>query len=244
MRFHSCAIVFVLLLIRPNSLPQEGSGQSGHFATFKEILKHHHIQLTTPSLVEALRNPDSQVRYLAALTLAEDKVTDAVPEIVDALNSEKEPETKANIALALAQLGNLKGFTTLESMCKDHGVPTYVRVYATKYTLDLDDESCLDAILEVLQLKAGFGTRALALSQLPRFRRVSDNESQRIVTVTSQALADSMPDVRIAASDTLARLAATAAIPALENAITKEHDETVRTRMGADLQGLREKKDQ
>jgi len=209
--------------------------------TFKELLRERHVELTTPSLVEALQNPDPHIRYLAALTLAEDKSIDAVPSILDALKSEKNPEARVNIAFALAQFGEEKGFVALRSICRDRDVPVYLRIYATKYTLDLDDKTCLSAALDVLQSKDGVGVRVLALSQLSRFRHASENDSQRIVSATLKALADPAPEIRIAATDTLSSLQSARAIPALENALAKERDDTVRSHIETTLELLRDK---
>jgi HEAT repeat protein len=229
------------LLTILNVLSQERPpAQSGKFVTFREALRNRHIELTKPSLLEALRNPDAQVRYLAALTLAEDKATDTVPAIIHALESETVPETRTNIAFALAELGEQRGFATLRRMCDKIDVPGFVRLYATKYMLDLGDEHCLGTIFDVLESRTAFGTRTLALSLLPRFKKVSDADSQRIIAATVSALADPMPDVRIAASHTISSLAATIAIPSLEDAIAKETEDTVRSRMQVDLQRLQE----
>lgn len=224
-----------------NTLAQDaGPTRSEKFLTFREALQTRHIELTKPSLVAALHNPDAQIRYLAALMLAEDKATDAVPEIVNALKSEKDPETKTNIALALAQLGEQKGFTTLRSTCDSQDVPDHLRLYAAKYMLDIGNEYCLSTVLNILQSKSSAGVRALALSLLPRFEELSKANSQQIIAATVGVLADPLPDVRIDASQTLLRLAAVTAIPALEDAITKETEDTVRSRMQIDLQRLKE----
>src|SRR6266581_1042592 len=130
MHVYRAAITFTLVAMSLNSLSQEGPlTQSGKFVTFRDALRTRHIELTKQALVEALRNPDAQVRYLAALTLAEDKATDTVPAILDALKSEKEPETRTNIAFALAELGEQRGFATLRSTCDTHDVPAYIRLY-------------------------------------------------------------------------------------------------------------------
>jgi hypothetical protein len=69
-------------------------------------------------LLAALRSPDDKVRYLAALRLAEEADTDAVPTIEDALKVEKIPETRTNIAIALVQLGQGTGAVELSAECE------------------------------------------------------------------------------------------------------------------------------
>jgi hypothetical protein len=82
---------------------QATSESNGALPTLGELLKGHNIELTQPALVGALTNADPEVRYLAALKLAEDKEDGAIPAIKDALTSEGVPWTRMNIALA--QLG-------------------------------------------------------------------------------------------------------------------------------------------
>jgi|SRR5271166_311218 len=241
MRPNSTPAILALLLASLSASPQNPvPAQSGHFMTFRELLTQRNIDLTEPGLITALRNQDPHVRYWSALVLAEDKATDAVPAISEALKSETVLEAKASIALALGQLGCQQGFATLKTMCGDRNIPTSLRLYATMYMLDLDDESCLNAIFEVLQSNADSGSRVLALSQLSRFHKVSQDDSQRIVTATLRALADEMPTVRIAASRALSRFPPAVAVPSLQNAIAREQDEGVKILMQSSLQHLRE----
>jgi HEAT repeat protein len=232
---------FLIILVSLGALAQGVSPpQTGGFITFKQALRERHIELTKDSLIIALRNPDAHVRYFAAITLAEGKEADAIPAIIDALRSEKVPETKTNIALALAEMGQQEGFATLRRTCVGQDVPASTRLYAVKYMLDLGNESCLGAIFDVLQLKSDSSTRLLALSLFTRFSHVSEADSKRVVEATIRALTDPMPNVKVAASDTLVSLEATAAIPAVEDAIAKETQDSVRSRMQADLQRLQE----
>ena len=78
---------------------QPSSQDNGPGLTFGELLKRHNIQLTQPGLVDALRNTDPDVRYLAALKLAEDKAVETIPAIKDALASARvnDLETGAHI---------------------------------------------------------------------------------------------------------------------------------------------------
>src|SRR5260370_9412407 len=85
------------------------SASGGALPTVAELLKRHNVELTQSALVGALRNPDPEVRYLAAQKLAEDKAVETIPQIMDALASEKVPLTRMNIAFALAQFGEETG---------------------------------------------------------------------------------------------------------------------------------------
>ena len=94
----------------------------GRGRTFAEELQSRDVQLTKPALINALKSTDGEVRYLAAMKLAEDKAVEAVPAILDALAAETLPVTRTNIALALAHMGEERGFSTLEDTCAGRGV--------------------------------------------------------------------------------------------------------------------------
>jgi len=239
MRISTRVIAMSLLLTTGMIFGQEVS--VGRSASFKELLRERNIELTEPALIAALQNPDSHVRYLAALVLAEDKSTDAVPAIMEALAIEKVPETRVNIALALAQLGGKKGFAKLQGTCDDAEAAPYLRMYAAKYMLDLGEENCLAAVTEVSQSTADLGSRVLALSLLPRFQHASADDSRKILSAGLKALLDSQAEVRIAAGDAVVRLGNLSAIPSLERAIMREQDEAVRSQLNLDLERLKEK---
>src|SRR5260370_37845053 len=97
----ACALVVPCL--GQDSLVTIGKGT---LSTAAEILTQRHISLTKDSLVEALRNDDAQIRYLAAVQLAEDRVKDAIPAIIQALEVERTPQGKVYIANALAEMGD------------------------------------------------------------------------------------------------------------------------------------------
>src|SRR5437879_5776069 len=73
---------------------------SGPPVSLAQSLKERHVELTEAGLLKALRSPNAEVRYLAALRLAEEKDLDVIPAIERALSAEKVPETRINIAIA------------------------------------------------------------------------------------------------------------------------------------------------
>jgi HEAT repeat protein len=233
--------VTVLILIVPtiNGASQDTSG--GHFATFKQLLRERNVSLTGEALLTALRNTDPQVRYLAALVLAEDKETNAIPAIADALTTEKVAETRVNMALALAQLGDENGIAALRDDCSNPELAPSLRMYAAKYLLDVHSEGCLSSIEDVARSAKDPGARILALSQLARFQHASEADSDKIIRSLAIALSDKEPTVTIAASHGLSAFGSPAGVPYLQKAIAVEHDGTVRSIMQADLQRLQEK---
>jgi len=229
----------ILVALTASSASQDAS--AGRFATFKQLLRERKIPLTEEGLTAGLRNPDAHVRYLAALVLAEDKTASAVPAIESALMIEKVPETRVNIALALAKFGDKNGFSVLRESCDDAELAPHLKVYAAKYLLDLHDKGCLSSIEGVVQSSPDAGARVLALSQLPRFQEVSAADLERILGIAIEALSDQNPTVRIAASHALVELGNSSAVSPLEKEIASEHEEGVRSIMRADLRRLQEK---
>lgn len=176
----------------------------------------------------------------AAQKLAQDQMREAIPAIVAALFNETVQGTQVNIAFALAQLGDKTGFESLNSTCHRANDEAGLRMRAAAYLLDLHNESCLDAVIDVAQSDFDFSSRTVAISLLPQFRQVSEDDSQRIRNVVEEALLDKTAAVRLNASNALATLGTASTIPYLERAVTSEKDATVRSQMELDLRRLRE----
>jgi hypothetical protein len=85
-------------------------------------------RLTEPALIAALKNPDPDVRFLAAMKLSEDKATDAIPQVKEAIAVEKVPRTRVNMAVALGLLGDPGGHHELKRLCADTGFPPEFRL--------------------------------------------------------------------------------------------------------------------
>jgi HEAT repeat protein len=211
----------------------------GQLASLAEQLKQHHIELTEAGLLKALRSPDGQVRYLAALHLAEEGDMEAIPAIEKALTAEKTPETRINIAIALVQLGQEKGLSELAADCKDPGLPGYFRARAMMYMLPRGDKACFRAALDLL--RSDPDSRGQVLSLLPQYRNPSKEEANEILEATARCLADESAAVRIQASTTLGTLANPSAMGDLQRAIAAEVDDVVRSQMQRSLQQLQHK---
>jgi|ERR1700693_3570070 HEAT repeat protein len=237
---HGLSIVLTLAATLAAGHPISAS--NGPLPTFGELLKRHHIQLTQPALVDALKNADPEVRYLASQKLAEDKATETIPAIKDALAVEKVPSTRMNIAFALAELGESTGFDILEDNCRNRDLGPGIRARSAEYMLRLDRESaiCLNAVLDVLQT-AGDGYRAEAASLLPRFHNPSAEESEEVFVTLVRALHASGVSVRLEAGRSLADLGDRRAIPELHDAVASEQDQGIRQQLEQDLKLLQEK---
>jgi HEAT repeat protein len=237
---HGLSIILILAAALAGS--QSAPENNGALPTIGEILKGHNIQLTETALVDALKNADPEVRWLAAQKLAEDKAGGATPAIKDALASERVPWTRMNIAYALAEFGESAGFDTLEGNCGDHALGAGIRVQSAGYVLRLNHESaaCLSAVLDVLESGSN-GYKMQAASLLPQFHNLSPEDSERIFVGLSRALHASYALVRLGAGRALAELGDRRAIPELREAAAREQDEAVRSQIDQDLRTLKEK---
>jgi len=242
----------LLLLVLTAGLEAQPTTASanGRGRTLDEALQSHKIELTQSALVDALKNADPEVRYLAALKLAEEKKTDTISAIIDALTSEKVAITRVNIAFALAQFGDATGFSALGDGCSRGQSDPQTSLLSAQYLVDLHrgGVACLNALLDIAQLDiaqsetASNGDRMQAASILPKFQGLSSEDAQRVFESLLKALDASDASVKMAASQALADLGNGSAIPALERAIANEHDEVVRWQLERDLLRLQPKK--
>lgn len=150
----ACLFSFVVAL---NAFAQKAPAKidGGRFRTFGELLRERNVELTEPALLAALNSSDVDVRYLAAMKLAEEKVVGAVPAIKATLAAETVPRDRANIAFALGLLGDPSGRDELKRMCADESFPSEFRLYAVRYISDLGvetDEGCLHAAKDIAKL--------------------------------------------------------------------------------------------
>jgi len=213
--------------------------------TTADALRQRHIGLTQAALIRALKNTDPQVRYLAALKLAENRATDAVPQMLDALASETVEPTKVKLAMALAEIGNESGFKALEDGCQDRAWNIQTRVEAAEYIRDFRPDStvCLNSLLEFTET-ASAGYRIQALTILSNLHDLSPEDSQKVMHAVLNGLQAPQPAVRIAASHAAVELGDIVAVPEMEKALTREQEEPIRSQIERDLTVLRGKRDQ
>ncbi len=242
MNFKSCRqktgayIALTIVLSMAVSAMAPGRGR-----TFAEELQSRNVQLTKPALINALKSTDGEIRYLAAMKLAEDKAVEAVPAILDALAAETLPVTRTNIALALAYMGEERGFSTLEDTCASRGWGPRSRTDSAGYLLTLGRESkvCLNALLDILQSEPdNSGYKMVAAELLPRFHGLTPEEMHAVFLGLKQCLASSDAAMRLSAGKAFVDLRQSDAIPVLQKVISKEEYGEVRTQLEADLKAL------
>ena len=130
-----------------------------------QLLTRAKISLTKPALVGALGSSDPEVRWLAALKLAEMKEVSAIPDISAALRNTGIASSQGlKIASALVSLGSREGRQAMSNFCNDPRGALQLWVTAAAYLLQIGDEVCFQVVVEALQKPADDDVRMMALS--------------------------------------------------------------------------------
>ena len=79
----------------------------------ESVLMQYHITDTIPGLRVALKNPNPNIRTLAAGMLANDKDVDSIPMLRDALDNERTESVRLSLAASLATLKDWQGLDLL-----------------------------------------------------------------------------------------------------------------------------------
>jgi len=218
--------------------------------TVEQFLERHGYALTPDDLVSALHDPAAEVRSLAAGKLARGEVRSAVPALVEAFAVERAPGTQMWMASALATLGDDRGLPTLERLCKADGDPAplhraAVRSFAAGFMVRLHNKACNDSAIEVLRFRASLRATPVQgasldvdFSLVGNLEGVSERQSKEIREIAERYLDDGRYDVRMAASNVLARFGDDGSVRKLKKALATEPDVTVRARMQAALDQL------
>ncbi|NYF51228.1 HEAT repeat domain-containing protein [Tunturiibacter gelidoferens] len=219
-------------------LASVGSGLCQAPETFSQALSRHGIVLTKPSLIEALRNPDKEVRGLAAAELAEWKATDSLPEILRAGAAERNEPTKVNIAAAATWLGSSEGLGLLKEMCLDQTLDFYVRQNAARNVFDKRDHACFRAVADMMLPSASPDSRIGALYLLSQLNDRTEEETGVVLNLLVGMLTDADLRVRLESCEGLRWLKRPEAIAPLRNALANEREDIVRQRMESTLDFL------
>ena len=238
-----CKLIVVLLVSAQFAISQVGDDVKGNGppSTVSEKLKENHIALNRTALLQALHNPDAEIRGLAAVQLGGNKDISVVQDIIEAASVESRVPTRLDMALALTWLGEPKGAELLKTTCQNSQIAASLRTRAAAYLLDANDNGCLKAVLSIVQSEPESLSRMDAVALLPRFKNVSQDDSHKIHDSVVKSLKDDSPALRLTASHALVYLGDTSAIPDLQAAIAAEQDETIRNGLETDLKRLREK---
>jgi HEAT repeat protein len=207
--------------------------------TERVLQDKYHIAPTKAGLLGALRHERSEVRSFAAMKLAADGQTDAIPSILAALTAETLEGVKITLATAAAQLGAEDGTNALKNMCEDQSwAPTLRMIAAQSMMNNLNGEACLTGVLGVLRSPGDNQAAVIGLSLLPRFKHVSAMDLQEVRDIGGRYLKNEAPELRIAASHVLREVGDSLAASQLRAALATESDDRVRRLMATDLSSI------
>jgi HEAT repeat protein len=236
-------MLFAALFGSATNRDAQSQGDSVRLSRYGDLLTENHIELNKSSLVRALTNSNPEVRYFAAMKLAEDKVIDVAPEVKHALAIEKVPRTRVNLAIALGLLGDPQGRNELNTLCADQNFPLESRLFAVRYMFDLhvdNDENCLHAAEQIAGIVNSdyhtAGYRITALELLTHFHNLRTEDFEHIFQIVAERLSDPEPTVRMQASQSLIEVGDPAkAALYLRAAMANEKDEAVRSMIEKNL---------
>jgi HEAT repeat protein len=219
--------------------------------TNEQWLERCGVQSTKEALFGALADPRPDVRSVVAQALAQRSQNDALPAIAAAFSAEKAPGTRMVMAYALALLGEKAALDELRSMCRSVSASAEFRLAAAHYLRELDDDGWLGGFVAALRsartsplsseprrdnaLTAGLGGLAIVVP----LDKVSGRQMEEIRALAEDCLFSGSRDLRMAASQALAKFGDAASAAKLEAAIAREQDQGVRARMEGDLEKLR-----
>ena len=251
MRLAGNARHLLLLLVCGALLTAEGTAVSAQVAplaprwlagtppppveTFADGLARHHIALTEAALIAALRDPDGEVRSLAAAQLAAMDDHPALTAILSAMETEIDLQVQVNLAGAATWLDSRRALDRLQLLCQNLNVPSTARLDAARYVSNKNLPTCYSSVEQIEQDAQSASIRILALEAAMDYRGQGD----RAQALAVSALTDRDPTVRIAATEVLKSMHATGAVDAMRRAMQTEGDDTVREHLREAIRALR-----
>jgi HEAT repeat protein len=209
----------------------------------EQFLAKHHVSTMQEAVRAALNHDDSEVRKAAAHVLSSHWPKEAEAPLEAAMLRENDEWVRIAIASDLAELGDKAGREMLTTECHNASEWGSTRILAARMLTQLHGNSCIDAILEILQSDSDPQdtlARIEALNLVTMFiDHSTPQEYRKVLDLAMNALNDPDLGVRLTASVTLGRLADASAIPALQAAFAGEQEETVRSAMLVELKRLR-----
>jgi HEAT repeat protein len=206
------------------------------------LQEKYHIAPTEEGLLGALQHRESEVRKLAAGTLAANGDKAAIRPILAALAAETVESNKIFLATAAAELGSAEGFNALKGMCDDRNWSPVQRMIAAQ-TMDqmLGRQECLSDILEVLWLPADNRyADSMALTLLSQLKQIPPSRLDEIRNLSAVYSKSQASELRMAASHLIRVLGGPWAVSQLQAGQDAEQDENVRSYIAKELSSLRQ----
>jgi HEAT repeat protein len=209
--------------------------------TIEAELSKYGVPLTQRGLQSALKDNRPDVRGLAASELGSTKDTASVPLIVKALEEEKDPRVKFDMASALVLLNSQIGKRMLSHICNEASLPEERRLDAASRLVDAGDINCLSSVENILQKPTNSSNKINALLILARVKVIPASLVPTIHNTLLASLRDPDSAVRQYASECVAALDDKAAASSLRTAIENESEAMTRQRMEESLKALESK---
>jgi VWFA-related protein len=177
-----------------------------------------------PGLLAALRDRAAPVRLAAAEGLGRRAAPEAIPRLVEALSDDSEA-VRAAAAAALVRIGSASLPRLLDLIRRDAGRrrPRPRLILAARAAGEIGDERAIDPLAALLAAGAG-GARTAAAAAL------GDLGLSGGIAPLRSSLGDADGAVREAALVSIARIAAAAARPLIEDHLRREPDPAVQRR--------------
>jgi HEAT repeat protein len=210
----------------------------------EQFLHEQHIAITKQAVMAALWDHDAGVRQAASHVLSSRWPEQAVAPIREAMLREDDELVRVYLAGDLAELGSNAGREKLITECHNNENWGSTRIVAARSMIHIHDDSCDDAVLEVLRADSDPQdplAKVYALNLVPSFiffHHSNRREYQSVMDLTVKALNDPDGGVRLTTATTLGSLGDPSAIPALQVAVANESDATVRNTMLTELKRL------
>jgi HEAT repeat protein len=208
----------------------------------EQFLQEHHIAITNQAVTAALSDKDAGIRQAASHVLSSRWPEQAGPAIQQAMLREGDALVRIYLPDDLAELGNDAGRQRLKAECHNNENRSSTRIVAARSLIDLHDDSCDDAVLDVLRADSDPQdtlANVYALNLVPSFIHRSDSRGyQLVMDLTVEDLNDPDQQVRLTSATILGSLGDPSAIPALQVAVENEPDAKVRAAMLIELKKL------
>jgi HEAT repeat protein len=177
---------------------------------WKQFLAKHHVSTTQEAVRAALNHDDPEVRKAASHVLSSHWPKEAEAPLEAAMLQENDEWVRIAIASDLAELGDEAGREMLTTECHNASEWGSTRILAARMLTQLHDNSCVDAILEILQSDSDPQdtlAKIDALNLVTMFiEHSTPQEYRKVLDLAMNALNDPDPGVRLTASVTLGHL--------------------------------------
>lgn len=206
-----------------------------------DSLRSKGIDLSRPSLLAALRNSDPQVRGLAAMKLAENHDSEAVPAIKNALAVETSPSARIDFGLALWTIKDPDGIVTLRAMCSDASlsIDAIVEVVQELSMIHESSQPCASPVLAFLDSHRDSESRLRSLFALPDlYPWVTPRQAENILQMLVGMLTDEDPAVRMQTAQSLVQIGMPSFEAPIRAQMLRETDPVVRSSLETSLDML------